>query len=56
MSEKIKVKVNTMTDTTRIKMKSEDGNTVCYITYNPKMNSLGILNNQKEFVKWVPLG
>lgn len=56
MSEKIKVKVNTMTEKTRIKMKGENGDTVCYITYNPKMNSLGILNNEKVFVKWVPLG
>lgn len=56
MSGEIKIKVNTMTETTKIKMKDEEGNVVCYITYNPTMNTLGISNSQKAFIKWVPLG
>lgn len=56
MNENIKIKVNTMTETTKIKMKDAEGKVVCYITYNPTMNTLGISNSQKAFIKWVPLG
>lgn len=56
MSDKIKIILNTEDEKTKIKVKDEEGNLVCYINYLSNMNSLGIFNSEKEFVKWVPLG
>ena len=56
MSEKIKIRVDTSNDKTKIKVMDESNNVVCYITYKANMNSLGIYNSEKDFVKWVPLG
>lgn len=54
--KKKKVKVNTLAEHTQLKIKSEDGETICYILYNRAMNVLLISDEKKRPLKWVPLG
>ena len=50
------VNLDKVGDSTKIKMKNAEGEVICHITYNPKMNSLKVVDANKKFVKWVPLG
>ena len=54
--KKKKVKVSKLAEHTQLKIKSEDGETICHILYNRTMNALLISDEKKSPVKWVPLG
>ena len=54
--KKEKIKVNTLAEHTQLKIKSKDGETICYILYNRAMNVLLISDEKKNPLKWVPLG
>ena len=54
--KKKKIKVNILNEQTQLKIKSEDGETICYIMYNSTMNVLLISDEKKRPLKWVPLG
>ena len=53
--DKMKVKVNSMDEFTRIKLKNAKGETLCYIRYNPNLNTLEIQDTKKQSLRWVPL-
>lgn len=50
------VSLDEVNDPTKLKVKNAKGEVVCHITYNPKMNSLKVVDANNKFVKWVPLG
>jgi hypothetical protein len=52
----MKVKVTEVDNNTRIKLKDDEGETVCYIYYNKNMNVLEVKNANKKAIKYVPLG
>ena len=52
----MKLKVTEVDDNTRIKLKDDEGETVCYIYHNKNMNVLEIKNANKKAIKYVPLG
>jgi len=54
--KKKKIKVKILDEQTQLKIKSEDGETICYIMYNRAMNVLLISDEKKRPLKWVPLG
>lgn len=54
--KKKKVKVSKLAEHTQLKIKSEGGETICYILYNRTMNVLLISDEKKNPLKWVPLG
>ena len=56
IGDKMKVKVTEVDNNTRIKLKDDDGETVCYIYYNKNMNVLEIKNANKKPIKYIPLG
>jgi hypothetical protein len=54
--KKKKIKVNTLAEHTQLKIKSKDGEVICYIVYNKAMNVLLVYDEKNRPLKWVPLG
>ena len=52
----MKVKVNEVDNHTTIKLKDDEGETICYIRYNKIMNVIEIKNANKKPIKYIPLG
>ena len=54
--ETMKIKVTEVDNNTTIKLKDDEGETVCYIHYNKGMNVVEIKNANKKPIKYIPLG
>jgi nicotinic acid phosphoribosyltransferase len=52
----MKIKITEVDNNTTIKLKDDEGETVCYIHYNKSMNVVEIKNANKKPIKYIPLG